>query len=94
MLLRFLFCRAMVASMARTKPLEPDVPVGFARGMLDQIIAKHDPKASRELGKNPHAVAVGNRGGSKGGHARAKNLSAKKRQSIAKKTANTRWKKS
>jgi hypothetical protein len=77
--------------MARTKPLEHDEPVNVARSVLDQIVAKHDPEASREQGKNPAAVALGLRGGAKGGHARAKSLSAKKRQAIAKKAAKTRW---
>lgn len=77
--------------MARTKKLEQDEPLTFARGVLDQIIAKHDPEASRKAGKDPQKVASGIRGGSKGGHARAKNLSAKKRQAIAKKAAKARW---
>jgi hypothetical protein len=41
--------------------------------------------------KNPHAQALSKLGASKGGHARAKNLSAKKRKSIAKKAAKARW---
>jgi hypothetical protein len=44
-------------------------------------------------GKNPHAVALGRLGGTKGGEARAKALSAKKRKEIAKKAAAARWKK-
>ena len=43
--------------------------------------------------KNPHAVALGKLGGSKGGTQRAKNLTAKRRTAIAKKAAKTRWKK-
>ena len=43
--------------------------------------------------KNPAAVALGRLGGLKGGNARAKKLSAKKRSEIAKKAARTRWKK-
>lgn len=43
-------------------------------------------------GKNPAAVALGRLGGLKGGNARAKSLSAKKRSEIAKKAAETRWK--
>ena len=69
-----------------------DDPTGFARSVLDQIIAKHDPEAVREQGKNPTAVALGLRGGSKGGHARAKNLSKKKLREIGKKGAEARWK--
>jgi len=75
--------------MARTKPLEQDEPLNFARGVLDQIIAKHDPESIK--GKDAKKVASGLRGGSKGGHARAKTLSAKKRSQIAKKAAKARW---
>jgi len=65
----------------------------FARSVLDQIIARHDPEAVREQGKDPKKVAAGLRGGAKGGKARAKKLSAKKRSAIAKKAVNTRWRK-
>lgn len=43
--------------------------------------------------KNPAAVALGRLGGSKGGKARAKKLSAKRRKEIAQKAAKTRWSK-
>jgi hypothetical protein len=42
--------------------------------------------------KNPAAVALGRLGGLKGGKARAKSLSAKKRSEIAKQAALARWK--
>ena len=42
-------------------------------------------------GKNPAAVALGRKGGLKGGKARAKSLSADKRSEIAKKAAAARW---
>lgn len=43
--------------------------------------------------KNPHAVALGHLGGLKGGPARAKRLSKKKRSEIAQKAAKARWSK-
>jgi hypothetical protein len=43
--------------------------------------------------KNPAAVALGRLGGLKGGKARAAKLSARKRKAIAKKAAETRWRK-
>ena len=43
--------------------------------------------------KNPAAVALGHLGGLKGGPARAKKLSKKRRSEIAKKAASIRWKK-
>ena len=44
-------------------------------------------------GKNPHAQALSALGAAKGGEARAKSMSAKKRTAIAKKAAKTRWNK-
>ena len=41
--------------------------------------------------KNPAAVALGRLGGLKGGKARAKSLSKKRRTEIAKKAARKRW---
>jgi len=41
--------------------------------------------------KNPAAVALGRLGGLKGGHARAKKLSRRKRSAIAIKAARARW---
>ena len=43
--------------------------------------------------KNPAAVALGRLGGLKGGPARAKTLSKKRRKEIAKEAAKARWKK-
>jgi hypothetical protein len=43
--------------------------------------------------KNPAAVALGRLGGLKGGKARAESLSPKKRKEIARKAAQSRWKK-
>lgn len=68
-------------------------PNEFAKSVLDQIIARHDPAALVEQGKNPAAVARGMRGGAKGGPARARKLTASKRKSIAQKAAQSRWKK-
>ena len=43
-------------------------------------------------GKDPAAVALGRKGGLKGGEARAKKLTAEQRSEIAKKAAKARWK--
>jgi hypothetical protein len=47
---------------------------------------------AKEPEKNPAAVALGRLGGLKGGKARAKSLSAKRRSEIAQKAAKKRWK--
>lgn len=44
--------------------------------------------------KDPAAVSLGRRGGLKGGKARWKGVSAKKRKELARKAARARWRKS
>lgn len=44
-----------------------------------------------DTGKDPAAVALGRKGGLRGGKARAKALTPKKRQEIARKAAKKRW---
>lgn len=58
-------------------------PILLAKQVFDHIEARE---------KNPAAVALGKLGGPKGGPARAKALSAKRRSEIARKAALTRWK--
>jgi hypothetical protein len=43
--------------------------------------------------KNPHAVALGRKGGKKGGPARAAKLSPERRREIARNAVMARWKK-
>ena len=54
---------------------------------------KQDTAQNPTKEKNPAAVALGRLGGLKGGPARAKKLSSKKRKEIAKKAAMARWEK-
>lgn len=61
--------------------------VGDATG--DRPESLPPPKEDRP--KNPAAVALGKLGGKKGGKARAKKLSAERRQEIARKAARKRW---
>jgi hypothetical protein len=59
----------------------------IAKSVIDAVT-----KASEDTPeKNPAAVALGRLGGLKGGHARAKALTSKKRAEIAKKAAAARW---
>jgi hypothetical protein len=46
---------------------------------------------AEESGKNPAAVALGRLGGLKGGIARAKKLSTKRKSQIARAAAKARW---
>jgi hypothetical protein len=52
-------------------------------------VATHAPRKRR---KNPAAVALGRRGGLKGGKARAANLTPEARSEIARRAAKARWK--
>ena len=49
------------------------------------------PDDAAEPEKNPHAVALGRRGGLKGGKARAAKLTPERRREIARKAAAARW---
>jgi hypothetical protein len=62
-----------------------------AKSIVD-LVTGEDQTQAEETGKNPSAVALGRLGGLKGGKARAKSLTAKKRSEIAKKAAAARWK--
>ena len=54
-------------------------------------IATGDAPAPVDDGKDPAAVALGRKGGLKGGRARAASMTARKRSEIAKKAAKARW---
>jgi hypothetical protein len=62
----------------------------LAKWIVDQSTGQlSDPNE----GKNPAAVSLGRMGGLKGGHARAKALTPRKRKAIAEKAAHARWSK-
>jgi hypothetical protein len=61
--------------------------------LIIDIATGQVPDKSDEREKDPAAVALGRRGGLKGGKARAASLTSKKRSEIAKKAAAARWKK-
>ena len=65
-----------------------------AREVVEKAIGEHmDGTPLTPDTRDPHFVALGSKGGRKGGKARAKSLSPKRRSAIAKKAANTRWRK-
>ena len=68
-------------------------PQELARKVLDEVVpdAEEAEGDSPDDGKNPAAVALGRLGGLKGGKARAKKLTKKRRSEIAKKAAAKRW---
>lgn len=74
-----------------TKPKRPRDPNQLAH-LIAAIAMGEVEDAKTDDGKNPAAVALGRKGGLKGGKARAKKLTVKERSAIAKKAAKARWK--
>ena len=73
-----------------TKPKRPRDTNQLAKFIVDVATGEADePKA--DDGKDPAAVALGRKGGLKGGVARAQKLTAKRRSEIAKNAAKARW---
>jgi hypothetical protein len=65
-----------------------------ARRVVEHAIGEQmdgSPLEDPNAGKNPAALALSKLGASKGGKARAANLSAAKRKQIAKAAARKRW---
>lgn len=73
-----------------TKPKRPRDTNQLAH-MIAQLATGELDDLKTDDGKDPAAVALGRKGGLKGGKARAKKLTAKERSAIAKKAANARW---
>lgn len=74
-----------------TKPKRPRDTNKHAKFITDLATGEIElPKT--DDGKDPAAVALGRKGGLKGGKARAESMTAKQRSEIAKKAAAARWK--
>lgn len=74
------------------KPKRPRDTNQLAKMIADIATGQIQDKDPND-GKDPAAVALGRKGGLKGGKARAKKLTATQRSAIAKKAAKSRWKK-
>lgn len=62
----------------------------LAASIVGDATDEDKPKPADD-GKDPAAVALGRKGGLKGGRARADKLTAERRSEIARKAAATRW---
>lgn len=67
----------------------PSDPILAAKSILGQVTGAIEKVEPPE--KNAAAVELGRRGGLKGGHARAKSLTAEQRKESARKAAEARW---
>lgn len=72
--------------MPKRSRKEIDDPNLSAANVLKQMFKKAEAE-----GKDPLAVALGRRGGLKGGRARARKLTAEQRRESASHAAKTRW---
>lgn len=73
------------------KPTRPRDPNQLGKLIVDLATSEKTESAAKE--KNPAAVELGQRGGLKGGKARAKALTPEQRHEIARNAARKRWKK-
>jgi len=74
-------------------PKRPRDVNSLAKSIVDEATGEAE-ELPQVPAKDPAAVALGRKGGLKGGKSRAANLSAKRRSEIAKKAAEARWSKS
>jgi hypothetical protein len=65
----------------------------IARQIVDEVAGEREP-FDPDAGKDPAAVALGRKGGLKGGKARAEKLTTEERSESARKAAVARWRKS
>ncbi len=66
----------------------------FAKRIVDQATEDAPPVSAKPAKeKDPAAVALGRKGGLKGGKARAANMTKSQRSASAKKAAESRWSK-
>ena len=75
----------------RSRKKKPPSDINILASKIVESATKGKPEPGESDKKNPHAVALGRLGGKKGGPARARNLTAKRRKQIAKKAAQARW---
>jgi hypothetical protein len=76
-----------------SKPKRPRDANQLAKSIVDLATGQSEEKSQAADTRDPAAVALGRKGGLKGGRARAERLSAKERKEIASRAARARWKK-
>jgi len=73
------------------KPKRPRDPNSLAAAIVAEATGQTPPPVGPDEGKDPAAVALGRRGGLKGGKARAEKLTAAQRSEAARRAAKARW---
>lgn len=72
------------------RPKRPRDMNQLAASIVAEATQEDAPAQEPDI-RNPHAVALGKLGASKGGHARAEALTPEERQDIARKANKARW---
>jgi hypothetical protein len=65
----------------------------LAKMIVDIATGDADDAPQEDAGKDPAAVALGRKGGLKGGKARAESMTPEERSAAAKRAAEARWRK-
>ncbi len=78
----------MVPDRSRKRPRDPN-----QLGKLIVDLATGEVQPDPDAGKDPAAVALGRKGGLKGGKARAAKMTAEQRSEAARRAARARWSK-
>jgi hypothetical protein len=71
---------------SRKRPRDPNA---LGKQIVDE--ATGEPQPDKESGKDPNAVALGRKGGLKGGKARAAAMTPEQRSESARRAARKRW---
>jgi hypothetical protein len=72
---------------SRKRPVDPNE---LAKQLVDEATGEQ-PRYDPDEGKDPAAVALGRKGGLKGGKARAAQMTPEERTASAKRAAEARW---
>jgi hypothetical protein len=72
---------------SRKRPRDPNA---LAKRIVDEAVGEAEPYDPDE-GKDPAAVALGRKGGIKGGRARAAKMTPEERRESARRAAQARW---
>ena len=79
-------CKAM-PERSRKRPRDPNQ---LAKQIVDEA-TDEEPKQDPDADKDPAAVALGRKGGLRGGRARAERMTPEERSEAARKAARARW---
>ena len=73
---------------SRKRPRDPNQ---LGKLIVDLATGETEDMPSEDAGKDPAAVALGRKGGLKGGKARAASMTAEERSAAARRAARKRW---